>query len=42
MIALRDRLGVFRLAFLEAMIRASDVRASSDPIDVLPSEEVSQ
>lgn len=31
MIVLRDRLGVFRLAFLESLIRAADVRASADP-----------
>ncbi|HXG91337.1 MAG TPA: CRISPR-associated helicase Cas3' [Blastocatellia bacterium] len=42
MIALRNRLGVFRLAFLEALIRAADVRASRYPVDVLPSEEVSE
>lgn len=35
MIALRDRLGVFRLAFLESLIRAADVRASDDPQDFL-------
>jgi CRISPR-associated endonuclease/helicase Cas3 len=35
MIALRDRLGVFRLAFLESLIRAADVRASADPQDYL-------
>jgi len=35
MIALRDRLGVFRLAFLESLIRAADVRASADPHDCL-------
>jgi CRISPR-associated endonuclease/helicase Cas3 len=35
MIALRDRLGVFRLAFLEGLIRAADVRASADPQDCL-------
>lgn len=35
MIALRDRLGVFRLAFLESLIRAADVRASADPRDCL-------
>lgn len=35
MIALRDRLGVFRLAFLESLIRAADVRASADPQDFL-------
>jgi hypothetical protein len=35
MIALRDRLGVFRLAFLESLIRAADVRASADPQDCL-------
>ena len=39
MIALRDRLGVFRLAFLEALIRAADVRASMFPQDTLPSED---
>ncbi len=38
MIALRDELGVFRLTFLEALIRAADVRASKFPIDILPSE----
>ncbi|MGH9799886.1 MAG: HD domain-containing protein, partial [Blastocatellia bacterium] len=36
MIALRDELGVFRLAFLECLIRAADVRASSDPQDYWP------
>jgi CRISPR-associated endonuclease/helicase Cas3 len=41
MIALRDELGVFRLAFLECLIRAADVRASSDPQDYWP-KEVSQ
>ncbi|MFN0084993.1 MAG: CRISPR-associated helicase Cas3' [Blastocatellia bacterium] len=35
MIALRDELGIFRLAFLECLIRAADVRASSDPKEVL-------
>jgi CRISPR-associated endonuclease/helicase Cas3 len=35
MLALRDRLGVFRLAYLECLIRAADVQASSDPLDVL-------
>jgi CRISPR-associated endonuclease/helicase Cas3 len=33
MITLRDGVGVFRLAFLEALIRAADVRASSNPKD---------
>ncbi len=43
MIALRDHdeLGIFRLAFLECLIRAADVRASSDPKDYWP-KEVSQ
>ncbi len=41
MIALRDELGVFRLAFLECLIRAADVRASSEPQDYWP-KEVSQ
>lgn len=35
MLALRDGVGVFRLAFLEALIRAADVRASSEPKEVL-------
>jgi CRISPR-associated endonuclease/helicase Cas3 len=33
MIALRDQVGIFRLAFLECLIRAADVRASKDPKD---------
>lgn len=36
-IALRDELGVFRLAFLEALIRAADMRASMFPQDTLTS-----
>lgn len=41
MIALRDRtdLGVFRLAFLETLIRAADVRASKFPVDILNETE---
>jgi CRISPR-associated endonuclease/helicase Cas3 len=39
MIALRDRLGVFRLAFLECLIRAADVRASKDPKDYWTEDE---
>ncbi len=39
MIALRDELGVFRLAFLESLIRAADVRASANPQDYWPKEE---
>lgn len=35
MIALRDRMGIFRLAYLECLIRAADVRASSNPKEVL-------
>jgi CRISPR-associated endonuclease/helicase Cas3 len=35
MIALRDRLGVFRLAYLESLIRAADVWASANPQEVL-------
>jgi CRISPR-associated endonuclease/helicase Cas3 len=35
MIALRDRLGIFRLAYLESLIRAADVRASQYPQEVL-------
>jgi CRISPR-associated endonuclease/helicase Cas3 len=35
MITLRDSLGVFRLAYLESLIRAADVRASANPQEVL-------
>jgi CRISPR-associated endonuclease/helicase Cas3 len=35
MIALRDCMGVFRLAYLESLIRAADVRASANPQEVL-------
>jgi CRISPR-associated endonuclease/helicase Cas3 len=35
-IILRDRLGPFRLAYLEALIRAADERASAAPLEVLP------
>lgn len=35
MIALRDSVGVFRLTYLECLIRAADVRASSNPREVL-------
>jgi CRISPR-associated endonuclease/helicase Cas3 len=38
-IALRDELGAFRLAFLEALIRAADVRASMFPVDILTAED---
>jgi Predicted helicases len=33
MLKLRDDLGVFRLAFLEAIVRAADVQASANPQD---------
>ncbi|MFN0122432.1 MAG: CRISPR-associated endonuclease Cas3'', partial [Blastocatellia bacterium] len=33
MITLRDRIGIFRLAFLECLIRSADVRASKYPKD---------
>lgn len=39
MITLRDELGIFRLAYLEALIRAADVRASMFPKDILKSED---
>ena len=35
MIALRDILGVFRLAYLESLIRAADAQASAAPVEVL-------
>ena len=38
MIALRDDFGVFRLAYLECLIRAADVRASANPQDYWPKE----
>ena len=40
MLTLRDEIGVFRLAFLEALIVAADCRASAEPKEVLswPSE----
>jgi len=40
MIELRDRVGVFRLAFLECLIRAADVCASADPQDFWTDQEV--
>lgn len=39
MISLRDGLGVFRLAYLETLIRAADVRASANPQDTLTATE---
>ena len=33
MIGLRDRMGVFRLAYLESLIRAADVYARANPQD---------
>lgn len=36
MINLREELGVFRLAYLEAIVRAADVQASACPKDTLP------
>jgi CRISPR-associated endonuclease/helicase Cas3 len=35
MLGLRDRVGVFRLAYLESLIRAADVYASAHPQEVL-------
>jgi CRISPR-associated endonuclease/helicase Cas3 len=35
MIGLRDKIGVFRLAYLESLIRAADARASAAPVEVL-------
>jgi CRISPR-associated endonuclease/helicase Cas3 len=35
MLTLRDKIGVFRLAFLEALIVAADCRASAEPKEVL-------
>jgi hypothetical protein len=34
MLALRDRLGLFRLAFLEALLRVADWRASENDKEV--------
>lgn len=41
MINLRIKYGVFRLAYLEAIIRAADVQASANPKDILPETEAS-
>ena len=35
MLGLRDQVGIFRLAYLEALIVAADCRASADPEEVL-------
>jgi len=35
MIGLRYRMGVFRLAYLEGLIRAADAQASAKPVEVL-------
>jgi len=35
MLRLRDKIGVFRLAYMEALIRAADGRASAAPKDKL-------
>jgi CRISPR-associated endonuclease/helicase Cas3 len=35
MIALLDTIGLFRLAYLESLIRAADARASAAPVEVL-------
>lgn len=35
MLALRDQLGAFRLAYLECLIRAADVQASRNPQEIL-------
>ncbi len=39
MVELRDRLGMFRLAFLECLIRAADVCASANPQDFWTDQE---
>jgi CRISPR-associated endonuclease/helicase Cas3 len=36
MLSLRDEIGVFRLAYLEALMVAADWRASAEPKEVLP------
>lgn len=40
MLKLRDEHGVFRLAYLEAIVRAADVQASANPIETLSKTEV--
>lgn len=40
MLKLRDEHGVFRLAYLEAIVRAADVQASANPIETLSENEV--
>jgi CRISPR-associated endonuclease/helicase Cas3 len=41
MLQLRNRIGIFRLAYLESIIRAADVQASRHPVNILE-EQVNQ
>lgn len=41
MLQLRNRIGIFRLAYLESIIRAADVQASRQPVNILE-EQVNQ
>jgi hypothetical protein len=36
MLALRDRFGPFKLAYLESLLRAADMRASAQESDLIP------
>jgi CRISPR-associated endonuclease/helicase Cas3 len=42
MIRLRDEVGVFRLAYLECLIRAADMQASARPIDCIAEPDATQ
>jgi CRISPR-associated endonuclease/helicase Cas3 len=42
MIRLRDEVGVFRLAYLECLIRAADMQASGHPVDCITEPDATQ
>lgn len=42
MIRLRDEVGIFRLAYLECLIRAADMQASADPVNCINEPESTQ
>lgn len=42
MIRLRDEVGVFRLAYLECLIRAADMQASASPVDCIAEPDATQ
>ena len=42
MIRLRDEIGIFRLAYLECLIRAADMQASANPVNCIPEPNSTQ